>query len=58
MKRFTLILLALGVFISIVSHIFSERAKAEEEKERLKQRVAELDATLEVVRTDPHVYPP
>jgi cell division protein FtsB len=66
MKRVTLILLALGalialgVFISIVGHGFSELAEAEEEKERLKQRaveleesVAELDETLEALRTDP-----
>jgi cell division protein FtsB len=66
MKRVTLILLALGalialgVFISIVGHGFSELDEAEEERERLKQRameleesVAELDATLEALRTDP-----
>ena len=66
MRRLPLILLALGVlvvlgvFSSIVSHGFAELADAEEERERLKQRtieleenVAELDETLEAIRTDP-----
>ena len=66
MKRLPLILLALGavialgVFISIVSQGFAELSDAEEERERLKQRaveleesVAELDETLEAIRSDP-----
>ena len=66
MRRVTLILLALGalvvlgVFSSIVSHGFAELSDAEEERERLQQRtieleesVAELDETLEAIRTDP-----
>jgi cell division protein FtsB len=65
MRRVTLILLALaalaalGVFSSIVSHGFGELTDAEEERERLIQRaieleesVAELDETLEAIRTD------
>ena len=66
MKRATLILLALGavvvlgIFSSIVSHGFGELNDVEEERDRLKQRtieleknVAELDETLEAIRTDP-----
>jgi cell division protein FtsB len=66
MKRATLILLALGalvvlgIFSSIVSHGFDELSDVEEERDRLKQRtieleesVAELDETLEAIRTDP-----
>ena len=66
MRRLPVILLALGalvvlgVFASIVSHGFGELADIEEERERLKQRaieleesVAELDETLEAIRTDP-----
>jgi cell division protein FtsB len=66
MKRVPLILLALaavialGVFISIVSQGYAELSDAEEERERLKERaveleesVAELDETLEAIRTDP-----
>jgi cell division protein FtsB len=66
MKRATLILLALGavvvlgIFSSIVSHGFGELNDAEDERERLKKRaveleesVAELDETLEAIRTDP-----
>ena len=66
MKRLPLILLALGavialgVFISIVSQGFAELSDAEEERERLKQRavdleesVSELDETLEAIRNDP-----
>ena len=66
MKRATLILvalggvIALGVFVSIVSHGFGELDDVEEERDRLKERaveleknVAELDETLEAIRTDP-----
>jgi cell division protein FtsB len=65
MKRLPVILLALGalaalgVFTSIVSHGFGELADAEEERDRLQQRtieleedVAELEETLEAIRTD------
>ena len=66
MKRATLILgalgaiIALGVFASIVSHGFGELDDVEKERDRLKERaveleknVAELDETLEAIRTDP-----
>ena len=66
MKRLPLILLALGalvalgIFLSIVSHGFAELSNAEEERERLKQKtidleenIAELDETLDALRTEP-----
>jgi cell division protein FtsB len=66
MKRLPLILLALGalavlgIFLSIVSQGFADLSDAEEERERLKNRAAELeesvdelDETIEAIRSDP-----
>ena len=66
MKRATLILvalgaiIALGVFVSIVSHGFGELNEVEAERERLEQRAVELEEsvdelqeTLDAIRTDP-----
>ncbi len=66
MKRLPLILLALmalvvlGVFSSIVGHGFEELTAAERERDRLEERkiklsedIAELEETLEAIRTDP-----
>ena len=66
MRRVSLILLALvalvalGLLSSIVTAGFDELAAAEEERDRLEQRkielsnrISELEAILEAIRTDP-----
>ena len=66
MKRATLILvalgaiIALGVFVSIVSQGFGELNEVEAERDRLERRtdeleesVEELEETLDAIRTDP-----
>ena len=66
MKRLPFILLGivalavLGVFSSIVGHGFEELTEAEGERDRLEDRkvkltetIAELEETLEAIRTDP-----
>ncbi len=54
------VLIVLGVFSSIVGHGFEELTAAEGERDRLEKRkveltksIAELEETLEAIRTDP-----